>query len=109
AGHRLLSGRDDRNGRRGAVADPRPGGNHRGAGALEGIVGRESLAAHQARLRYPPVSVLIRITSPISMNGGTRVFKPVSSSASFIWLVAVAPLMPGCVSVTFRSTVLGRS
>ena len=62
-----------------------------------------------ARLKYPFVSVLIRTTSPCSMNGGTRVFSPVSRTASFIWLVAVAPLMPGAVSVTFRSTVFGRS
>ena len=64
---------------------------------------------HHARLRYCPDSTLIRITSPISMNGGTRVFSPVSRVASFCWLVAVAPLMPGGVSVTFRSTVFGNS
>jgi hypothetical protein len=37
--------------------------------------------------------------SPVVMNGGTRVFRPVSQVASFSWLVAVAPLMPGGVSV----------
>jgi hypothetical protein len=63
----------------------------------------------QARLRYALLSTLMRTISPISMNGGTRVLRPVSRVASFCWLVAVAPLMPGGVSVTFRSTVLGIS
>src|SRR5204863_501182 len=41
------------------------------------------LQINYARLRYSPVSVLIRIVSPTSINGGTRVAKPVSSTASF--------------------------
>ena len=32
-----------------------------------------------ARLMYAPVSVLMRIVSPTSMKGGTRVFRPVSN------------------------------
>src|SRR6185503_3600277 len=66
-------------------------------------------AAYQARERYWPVSVLIRSVSPMSMKGGTLVLRPVSMTASLVWLVAVAPLMPGGVSLTTRSTVLGSS
>ena len=51
--------------------------------------------------------MLIRTTSPISMKGGTRIFSPVSVVASFCWLVAVAPLMAGMVSVIFRVHRLG--
>ena len=41
------------------------------------------------------------------MNDGTLTTRPVSSVAGLIWADAVAPLMPGAVSVTFRSTVSG--
>ena len=58
---------------------------------------------------YVPPSVLMRMTSPISMNGGTRVDRPVSKTASFCWLVAGRALHLRLVSVTFRSTVLGSS
>jgi hypothetical protein len=37
----------------------------------------------QARLRYEPSEVLMMIFSPVVMNGGTRVFRPVSQVASF--------------------------
>ena len=43
------------------------------------------------------------------MNGGTRVLRPVSQTASLSWFVAVAFLMPGAVSVTTSSTTLGSS
>lgn len=62
-----------------------------------------------ARLRYSLLSVFTRIVSPITMNPGTRTISPVSSVASLSWLVAVAPLITGGVSVTSRSTVLGSS
>jgi len=39
--------------------------------------------------------VLIRSVSPILIKGGTRVFSPVSMTASLSWLVAVAPLIAG--------------
>ena len=44
--------------------------------------------------------------SPVLMNGGTLTTSPVSSVAGLTWLLAVAPLMPGTVSSTFRSTRL---
>ena len=52
--------------------------------------------------RYSPVSVLIRMTSPVVTNDGTLTTSPVSSVAGLIWAEAVAPLMPGEVSVTFE-------
>ena len=55
------------------------------------------------------VSGLMRTTWPTSMNGGTRTRAPVSTVASLSWLVAVAFLMPGGVSVTSRSTAAGSS
>jgi hypothetical protein len=62
-----------------------------------------------ARDRYSPVSVLTRMVSPVLTKGGTFTTRPVSVVAGLIWLLAVAPLMPGEVSVTFRSTVGGSS
>ena len=53
--------------------------------------------------------MLTRTTSPTSMNGGTRTRRPVSSTASFIWFVTVAPFVMGVVSVTVSSTTLGNS
>ena len=41
-------------------------------------------------------------------NDGTVTTRPVSSVAGLTCAAAVAPLMPGTVSVTFRSTVSGR-
>ena len=58
---------------------------------------------------YEPSSVLTLIFSPISMNGGTRVLRPVSHVASLSWLVAVAPLIPGGVSSIVTSTDAGSS
>ena len=49
------------------------------------------------------------IFSPVVMKGGTRVLRPVSHVASFSWFVAVAPLMPGGVSVMVSVTVSGIS
>jgi hypothetical protein len=51
--------------------------------------------------------VLTRIMSPVLTNGGTLTTRPVSSVAGLTCALAVAPLMPGAVSVTFRSTVTG--
>ena len=53
--------------------------------------------------------MLMRRTSPISMKGGTRTRRPVSRTASFIWLVTVAPFDMGVVSVTASSTTFGNS
>ena len=43
------------------------------------------------------------------MKGGTCTTSPVSVRAGFTCALAVAPLMPGTVSSTRRSTVTGRS
>src|SRR5262249_5285497 len=63
----------------------------------------------QTRPWYSPVSVLMRILSPSLTNGGTWTTRPVSSVAGLTWALAVAPLMPGTVSLTTRSTVGGSS
>src|SRR5262249_35469394 len=63
---------------------------------------------HQTRERYSPVSVLTRIMSPLLMKDGTVTTRPVSRVAGLTCADAVAPLMPGTVSATFRSTVVGR-
>src|SRR5919201_6908953 len=59
--------------------------------------------------RYSPVSVFTRTMSPVLTNGGTCTTRPVSSVAGFTCALAVAPLIPGTVSCTFRSTVGGSS
>src|SRR5262249_40443966 len=64
---------------------------------------------HYARDWYSPVSVLTRILSPSLTNGGTCTTSPVSSVAGLTCALAVAPLMPGTVDVTTRSTVGGSS
>ena len=53
------------------------------------------------------MSILIRI--PASMNCGTITCSPVSSVAGLYDAEAVAPFIPGWVSMTFRVTVLGSS
>ncbi len=58
---------------------------------------------------YSAVSVLTRILSPSLTNDGTCTTRPVSSVAGFTCALAVAPLMPGTVSLTSRSTVGGSS
>src|SRR5437879_6460500 len=58
---------------------------------------------------YSPVSVFTRTLSPSLTNGGTLITRPVSSVAGFTCALAVAPLMPGTVSLTSRSTVAGSS
>jgi hypothetical protein len=65
-------------------------------------------ARRQTRDRYSPVSVLMRTTSPVLTNAGTLATSPVSRVAGLTWAAAVAPLMPGTVSTTFKSTVSGR-
>src|SRR5262245_20347202 len=65
--------------------------------------------AYFTRSMYSPVRVSIRIFSPGPMNGGTWTFRPVSRVASLYWLVAVAPLIEGGVSVTVRSMEAGTS
>src|SRR5438094_323020 len=70
---------------------------------------RTSDFVHQTRAWYSPVSVLTRTLSPSLMNGGTCTTSPVSSVAGFTFALAVAPLMPGTVSLTTRSTVCGSS
>src|SRR5437763_6960549 len=70
---------------------------------------RTSDFVHQTRAWYSPVSVLTRTLSPSLMNGGTCTTSPVSSVAGFTCALAVAPLMPGTVSLTTRSTVCGSS
>ena len=63
----------------------------------------------QTRDWYSPVSVLTRTLSPSLTNGGTWMTRPVSSVAGLTCALAVAPLMPGTVSLTTRSTVGGSS
>src|SRR6059058_3430750 len=58
---------------------------------------------------YSPVSVLTRTLSPSFTNGGTWMTRPVSSVAGLTCALAVAPLIPGTVSLTTRSTVCGSS
>src|SRR5262249_56670110 len=64
---------------------------------------------HQARDWYSPVSVFTRTLSPSLTNGGTWMTRPVSSVAGLTWALAVAPLIPGTVCLTMRSTVCGSS
>src|SRR5438128_497668 len=66
-------------------------------------------SAYLTRSMYSPVRVSIRIFSPGPTKGGTWTFSPVSSKASLYWLVAVAPLIEGGVSVTVRSIEAGTS
>ena len=47
--------------------------------------------------------------SPLLMKIGTRIFSPVSTTASFLTLVAVLPRTAGSASVTFRTTDAGTS
>ena len=65
---------------------------------------RVSARPRYALERYSLVSVLIFTDSPSLMNGGTRTLRPVSHTASFITLVAVAFLIPGSVSAMVRVT-----
>src|SRR6516162_4390449 len=62
-----------------------------------------------ARLRYSPVRVSTATISPMLTNGGTVILRPVSSVAGLNWAAAVAPLTDGSVSLTWSSTVAGRS
>ena len=48
------------------------------------------------------MSVLTRTMSPVLTNGGTLTTRPVSSVAGLIWLLAVAPLIPGAVSIDLQ-------
>ena len=57
---------------------------------------------------YSPVSVLTITSSPSSMNKGTRIVKPVSSSASFWAALAVSPLTPGSHLVILKVTLAGK-
>src|SRR5262249_21157791 len=87
---------------------------HWGVGAFLGVprepaIDRVRGHVDQARSICSPVRVSTRTTSPITMNGGTRTLRPVSRMASFCWLVAVAPLTTGGVSLTASSTTLGSS
>src|SRR5262249_58800453 len=66
-------------------------------------------AVQLGRLRYSPVRVSIRSTSPMLMNGGTVIFSPVSVIAGLYWAAAVAPFTDGSVWTTFCSTVGGSS
>src|SRR5947209_17976938 len=66
-------------------------------------------APYFARLRYSPVRVSTATISPMLTNGGTVILRPVSSVAGLYCAAAVAPLTDGSVSVTFSSTVAGRS
>ena len=74
---------------------PGPEGDHRPSVRLR--------IDYLTRSTYSPVRVSIRIFSPGPMKGGTWTLRPVSSVASLYWLVAVAPLIDGGVSVTTRS------
>jgi glutamate-1-semialdehyde aminotransferase len=56
-----------------------------------------------------PSVVFTRIFSPSVMNAGTCTTNPVSSLAGLVTLETVAPLKPGSVSNTVRSTVAGSS
>jgi hypothetical protein len=47
--------------------------------------------------------------SPSAMKLGTCTTMPVSRVAAFVWAAAVAPLMPGSVSITLSVTVCGSS
>ena len=58
---------------------------------------------------YSPVLVSIRISSPSSINKGTLISAPVSKVAGFNVFVAVLPLKPGSVFVTFKTTKFGGS
>src|SRR6266571_5625984 len=62
-----------------------------------------------ARSRYFPSAVSTRTSSPTSMNCGTMTWSPVSSTAGLPLFDAVAPFIPGAVSTTRRSTVIGSS
>src|SRR3954449_11621367 len=72
-------------------------------------VGRSHKSYLLARSMYFLSDLSTRMTSPRSMNTGTCTTKPVSNVAGLVVRVAVAPLMPGSVSTTSRSTVIGRS
>ena len=54
------------------------------------------------------VSVLTKITSPDSMNNGTRTLKPVSKTASFIALLTVSPRTAGSHSTICKATLAGK-
>src|SRR5262245_25689634 len=62
-----------------------------------------------ARLRYSPLRVSTATISPMPMNGGTLIFRPVSNVAGLVCAAAVAPFTLGSVSTTFNSTVAGSS
>src|ERR1051326_2162290 len=64
---------------------------------------------HQSFFWYSPSSVPTRIPSPTLTCAGTFTTRPVSSVAGFTCALAVARLMPGVVSTTLRSTVIGSS
>ena len=116
ADRRLRGARSGRTARR-ARPNGRDPGVVRSAGGAGGradrlrasrLTARRS-TAHLTRSTYSPVRVSIRIFSPGPMNGGTWTFRPVSRVASLYWLVAVAPLIEGGVSVTVRSIEAGTS
>ena len=69
------------------------------------IASRHRVAGSALCDRYSPVSVLTRTLSPVFTNGGTWTTRPVSRRAGLTCALAVAPLMPGAVSSTLRSTV----
>src|SRR6266496_325305 len=58
---------------------------------------------------YSPVLVFIRMSSPSFTNKGTFTVAPVSTFAGFNVLVAVSPLNPGSLYVTFTTILSGNS
>jgi hypothetical protein len=68
-----------------------------------------SFPVYFARLRYEPSRVSTWMTSPVLINDGTVIFRPVSRVAGFYCAAAVAPFTEGSVSMTFSSMVLGNS
>ncbi|QEA35808.1 hypothetical protein FGL88_08405 (plasmid) [Weissella soli] len=62
-----------------------------------------------ARRMCPPLSVFTTNLSPWLTKSGTVITRPVSIVAGLPPPLAVAPLIPGCVSVTVNSTVFGTS
>ena len=68
---------------------------------------KEAYLFHYARETYSASSVLITSESPTFTKNGTWTVNPVSTVAGFDPPLAVSPLMPGSVSTTFSSTVIG--
>src|SRR6185369_8392889 len=77
-----------------------------GAGAFDNGVRRRT---QFCRPRNSPFSVLILISSPTPMCGGTLTLRPVSTTASFFTLVAVLPRTACSASITLSVTLEGSS